>query len=93
MFSIQIGATSVTQTHQAPFPTETVCVHCGALARIAFTVLEKPKSGVPIEKQRFVCDLHPNDPDGEGYWLHDCCAVAVYFCSRCLRPTALYNQA
>ena len=31
-------------------------------------------------------------PDGEGYWLHDACAVAVYFCKKCLNTTALYNQ-
>ena len=39
----------------------------------------------------FVCSLHLNEGKG-GFWLHDCCAVAVYFCVDCLNPTALYNQ-
>ena len=31
---------------------------------------------------------------GKGnYWLHDCCAVAVYFCKNCLKTTTLNNQA
>jgi hypothetical protein len=29
---------------------------------------------------------------GGGLWLHDCCAVAVYFCTRCLEATAEYTQ-
>jgi len=56
-------------------------------------VFEKPDSDTSIGKQAFVTGLHDSDPDGKGFWLHDCCAVAVYFCKKCLETTALYNQA
>jgi len=60
----------------------------------------KKQKSIHGKKIKFVCDLHRNDPpkrNGErtrvgGYWLHDCCAVAVYFCTKCLNTSALYNQ-
>lgn len=93
---ITLGRAGLTQTHQAPFPPQTDCVHCGKQARIAFVAHERtdkgPRPGTATPCPEWVCDLHPNDPKGEGFWLHDCCAVAVYFCPACLQPTALYNQ-
>lgn len=77
---------------QAPFEPNTECVHCGGNARIAFVVFEDFDKETE-EKQYFVTDLHKNDPDGEGYWLHDCGAFATYLCEKCLEPTAQYNQA
>lgn len=92
MFEVAIGKEGLNRSWQASFPETTKCVHCPGEARIGFTVVELPNSGIPIEKQRFVAQLHPNDPDGQGFWLHDCCAVATYFCKMCLFPTSLYNQ-
>jgi len=82
-----IGKFGCDKTWQQKFPEETVCVYCGGKARIGFVAYEG--HGEP----EYVCHLHENDPGGSGYWLHDACAVAVYFCRKCLKPTALYNQA
>ena len=92
MFEVTISTKGLAQSWQEFFPETTECVHCSGISRIGFVVFESP-SDEPINEQRFVSNLHPNDPDGEGYWLHDCCAVAIYFCKGCLEPTALYNQA
>lgn len=75
---------------QAPFPLSTSCIHCEQTARIAFVAHEL---GAEDKKETYVCDLHKNNPRKREYWLHDACAVAVYFCKVCLKPTALYNQA
>lgn len=79
---------------QDEFPKVVKCIQsgCDGEARLAFVaheINEKPilKGGL------FVSQLYRNDPDGEGYWLHDSCAVAVYLCRKCLEPTALCNQA
>jgi hypothetical protein len=67
-----------------------------AVSRIGFVAHEaKDKDDAPIYPRdfvQFVTDLHENKGQG-GFWLHDCCTVAVYFCKECLEPTALYNQA
>lgn len=91
MFSITLGKKGLKNTWQSEFPEETKCLKCGAAARIGFVAKEAPEEG--SKHQEFVCSLHKNDPDGKVFWLHDCCAVAVYFCKGCLEPTALYNQA
>ena len=80
------GNAGLTHSYQKEFPKETKCCKCGGIGRIGFVVQEVGGKGP------FVCDLHKNDPDGEGYWLHDACAVAIYFCKDCLETTALYNQ-
>lgn len=74
---------------QNEFPKITKC-KCGSEARLGFVAHEfdtKPNSG------KFVCNLYKNEYDKEKAWLHDACVVAVYFCKKCLEPTALYNQA
>jgi hypothetical protein len=73
---------------QDEFPGTTKCVHCGGDSRLAFVAHE----GFENEK-KYICQIYENDPEGEGFWLHDCATVAVYFCKKCLEPTALYNQA
>ena len=92
MFEVFLGTNGLEKSYQGEFPETTECVHCKGEARIGFVVFEKltEESSTPI---CHVCNIHDNDPDGEGYWLHDFCAVAVYFCKKCLEPTALYNQA
>ena len=96
MFTVTIGEKGLSETSQEKFPKETTCCRCDGTARIGFVVIEDPTTPGDAEacsKENFVCNLHPNDPGGDGYWLHDCCAVAVYFCKECLETTALYNQA
>ncbi len=74
---------------QRQFQNTTKCAYCKGEARLGFVAHElhnKPKDPA-------VCHIFDNKPKTEGYWLHDLCAVALYFCRKCLKPTALYNQA
>jgi len=74
---------------QDDFPKVTKC-KCGGESRLGFVAheTEEPKGA------RYVCHLYENKGGmGDDYWLHDACAVAVYFCKKCLQPTALFNQA
>ena len=88
---IYLGEEGLSKSWQAPFPKETACVHCGGDARIGFVGFEDGAKG---KDGKYVYDLHDNKGGkGGDYWLHDSCAVAVYFCKRCLDTTALYNQA
>ena len=94
---VTLGKEGCKKTWQAKFPETTVCVYCQGEARIGFVAHEgmddDDKAVWPRDYVQFVSDLHPNDGLAGGtYWLHDCCAVAVYFCCNCLKPTALYNQ-
>ena len=91
MFNVTIGEEGLTESFQVEFPKTTECVHCKKESRIGFVACEDHPKGDRKEIE-FVCNLHQNDPNGEGYWLHDACAVAVYFCKGCLKTTALYNQ-
>lgn len=96
-----IGKEGLKKTWQAEFPETVECVHCQGEARIGFVAHEglsgvkTPEEGdlcTDANGQQLLCHMHKNDPDGKGYWLHDCCAVAVYFCTKCLNTTAEYNQ-
>ena len=91
---VTLGKEGLSKTWQAEFKETTKCCRCGGEARIGFVAHEGMDERVvyPRNFTQFVCDLHENDPRGEGYWTHDCCAVAVYFCRECLETTALYNQ-
>lgn len=75
---------------QEAFPPTVRCVQrgCKGEARLGFVAYEKQEKG-----GKFVCQLYENDPEHKKLWLHDLCSVAVYFCEKCLEPTALYNQA
>ena len=86
---ITIGKEGCKKTWQAEFPEETKCVHCGEIARIGFVAYENLDYDV-LDKI-YVGDLHENGKDGK-FWLHDVCAVAIYFCNECAKATALYNQ-
>ncbi len=86
--NVTIGKAGLAKTYQAHFKEVVECHKCNGIARIGFVTCEEPtKDNVDF----FVCDLHENKGKG-GYWLHDCCAVAVYFCQDCLSATALWNQ-
>jgi len=94
---VTLGKKGLKYTWQTPFKEKTKCVHCGGVARIGFVAHEAldPVERYPERKGRelrYVVDIHSNGGKGK-YWLHDVCAVAVYFCQDCLQPTAEYNQA
>jgi hypothetical protein len=82
------GTRGVGFTWQADFPQETECSECGEPARLAIVVREKGEG-------QFVTDLHPNEPKGEGFWLHDAGSFATYLCTDidCAKATTLWNQA
>ena len=87
---ITLGREGLDKTHQDEFPEKTTCCHCSGESRIGFVAheyIEEDDCEGP-----FVCNLHKNKGKGD-FWLHDCCAVAVYFCKDCLNVTALYNQS
>lgn len=76
---------------QRPFPYVTKCCRCKGEAPLAFVVKEvyqRRRKG-----KKYVSDIFETTGKKGGFWLHDLCAVAVYFCRKCLEPTALYNQA
>lgn len=90
---VTIGEKGLEKTQQAEFPKTTECCRCKGVARISFVAHEGMSNRPTVigEKHTRVCDLHRNKSKG-GYWLHDLCAVAVYFCKECLETTAHYNQ-
>lgn len=83
---VTLGKDGLEHSYQAKFPEITECCRCNGEARIGF-VMQESAGEAP-----YVCELHPNKGKG-GYWLHDCCAVAVYLCRECLKATALVNQS
>ena len=88
--SVAIGTEGLNLTFQEVFEPETPCVKCGKRARIAFVIAE------PVDRKgRYITKLHPNDPEGEGFWLHDAAAFATYLCTdiNCATATTLWNQA
>jgi hypothetical protein len=90
---VTLGKEGLTKTWQNKFPETTICCRCGGESRIGFVAHEGIEEQViyPRNFIQFVCDLHCNGGKGD-YWLHDTCAVAVYFCKECLETTSLYNQ-
>ena len=89
---VTIGKEGLTKTWQNEFPDIVECHECRKLARIGFVAHEGIAETLPNQPTvKNVSSLHPNESKGN-YWLHDCCAVAVYFCQNCLKPTALHNQ-
>lgn len=91
---VNIGVEGLDKTFQAKFPEQTTCVHCHCTARIGFVAHELNHKGKDSDADLppvYVCQINEQKKDGK-LWLHDLCAVAVYFCEKCLNPTALYNQ-
>jgi hypothetical protein len=83
---VVIGEEGLKETWQSPFPKTTKCDKCGGTCRIGFVTKEMKG------EEEYVCRLHENKGIKD-YWLHDSCAVAVYFCKDCLEVKAMYNQA
>ena len=87
-----IGNEGLDVSFQDVFSENVKCVHCGSMARIGFVAHEMDEDEISEGKGiQYVCQLHDNEK--EDMWLHDACAVAVYFCTECLDTTAVYNQA
>jgi hypothetical protein len=74
-----------------PFPRSTTCALCGARADLAFVAHEIDDDPSPCGSV-FVRQLRKNSGVPGGLWVHDACAVAVYFCRSCLEVTAKLNQ-
>ena len=74
---------------QDKFPKTTKCCRCGGKARLGFVAHETEGT----KGQRYVCHIYRTTGKKGGLWLHDAMTCAVYFCKKCLEPTALYNQA
>lgn len=91
---VELGKEGLTKTWQKDFPEETTCVHCSGNSRIGFVAHEVGDEGKDSDASlppAYVCQINEQGKDDK-LWLHDLCAVAVYFCEKCLFPTALYNQ-
>ena len=85
---ITIGKDGLTKTWQKEFTETTKCCMCKGISRIGFVAHEGLQGKLPDKKS--ISSLHTNGDDG--FWLHDYCAVAVYFCKNCSKATAIYNQ-
>lgn len=86
-----IGEKGLEKSWQQAFPKVTECCRCKAEARIAFVAHEGLEEDDRKKEQEYVSHLHVNHAFGK-LWLHDACAVAVYLCGECLKPTAICNQ-
>jgi len=93
MMDVFLGKNGLKETWQGEFPEEVECISCKASARIGFVVKEEGEGSKENEKPKHICNLHKNEGREGKLWLHDNVAVAVYFCTKCLEPTARYNQA
>jgi len=90
---VTIGKEGLRKTWQTEFPETTICCRCGGEARIGFVAHEGIDDDERLEYDQYITSLHTNmGGEGGDFWLHDCCAVATYFCKKCLEPTSLYNQ-
>lgn len=88
-----LGKAGLTKTWQNDFPEQVNCVHCLGKAHIAFVAHEDIDKDDKDDKEgKNVYHLRKTTGRKGGLWLHDSCAVAVYFCTKCLQPTARYNQ-
>ncbi len=96
---VTLGKAGLEESWQNPFPETTECCCCSGEARIGFVAHESRDEVLATRESQghnpeavAVHELHSNKGAKGNYWLHDLCAVAVYFCSDCLKTTALYNQ-
>lgn len=87
-----VGPGAEKKTWQADFPTKVPCSQseCPGTAELAFTSYEGLDDDTDSDKPVFTLKEQTGKPGG--MWLHDSCAVAVYFCRTCLSPTTEWNQ-
>lgn len=85
---LEYGTEGCELSWQEMFPEEVECSYCSTEgARLAFVLMER-------NRKNLACRLHDIDPEGEGFWLHDAAAFAVYLCRsmRCRKGTIKWNQ-
>ena len=89
------GVEGLDYSYQGGFHSTTPCVKCGKEARVALVLREFFDRSKPSKDQYFVERIYPNDPKGAGFWVHDCVAFAIYFCTdiKCTTATTLWDQA
>ena len=88
---LELGDKGLEDSWQQKFSPIVDCVHCQSPSRIAFTAIE---DGDNWAERAYVTHLYDNElAIGGAFWPHDCCAFAIYLCTKCAKATALYNQA
>lgn len=89
------GVKGLGLSYQADFKKTVPCVKCGEPSRIAVVLQETFDKAKTPSEQTFVTRLHDNDPEGDGFWPHDCAAFAIYVCPEidCGTATTIWNQA
>ncbi len=87
--TVKPGTEGKDMSHQGGFDETTPCVKCRKKARMALVVSEDGKG------DNYVTHVHPNNPEGEGYWPHDCAAFAIYICPDidCRTATCIWDQS
>jgi len=80
-----IGKDGLSKIWKGKFPETTTCVRCKGEARIGFVAL-KELDGDEESLSQFVKDLRLG-----GFRSHDHSSVAVYFCRKCEKASALYD--
>lgn len=89
---VLIGEGAEKKTWQIDFEKEVPCVqaNCQGTAELAFVAHE----GLDEDDREgpFVYELKETTGQAGELWLHDRCAVAVYFCRVCLKVTAKAYQ-
>ncbi len=90
-----LGDEGLTESFQSDFEEETICDKCHKVARIALVVAECGGAGQRDPEQKranplFICDLRQPE---DRLWVHDCCSIAIYFCTNCLKAHVEWNQA
>jgi len=83
-----IGEEGLGISWQGRFDPDISCPYCHGRADFAFVAYEGLRDA---DKGSFLCSLKKNEGKN-GFWVHDCCAVAVYFCRGCLKAVAEMNQ-
>jgi hypothetical protein len=74
------------ETWQSAFPEVTTCKYCGCGDANPMLVINDNEGFISLEGKH-VPELEP-----EGFWPHDCLAIALYLCPSCGEITALWNQ-
>lgn len=89
---VETGEGAAEFTYQDPFPLEVDCNHCSNKAELIFVAHELNRTE-SSKADQFICQKYRNDPNGEGFWLHDAMCAANYMCRKCFKITAIWNQA
>lgn len=87
---VSLGEEGINKSYQLEFPKKIRCHNCqNDEAKIAFVAHEGFDKN--DKKEPFVYQLYENK-GAFNYWLHSYCAVAIYICKICLKPSAILNQ-